>query len=74
MRVKLIQVLGDQEEFADLIGAVGELRETRSDGLCFSPERRGDFLSMAVKEMVEENDVVNVKTGLGNTFSFRKLN
>lgn len=44
MRARLVEVRGDQEEFADLIGCAGELRLDRP--YSFLPDGRGDWLEM----------------------------
>ena len=70
--VRLIEVLGDQEDFADLIGTEGELHLDGTNNW-FLPEHRGDMLSLAIKRKVEGDGKVKVHTKLGNTFTFRLL-
>jgi hypothetical protein len=74
-RACLAGVAGDQEDFADLIGARGELALTGPGrpGNRFFPDGRGDWLSMAVTAvgLSPAGRDVAVTTALGNTFTFR---
>jgi hypothetical protein len=72
MRVKLVSVLGDQEEFADLIGTEGDLTIRHKTGT-FNPDNRGDWLVMEKKRWTRRNGMVKISTILGNTFIFREL-
>lgn len=76
-KVKLVSVEGDQEEFADLIGASGELRldpASKSSELnWFNPAGRGDSLGLSRKRVTEKDGKVKVFTQLGNCFTFRLL-
>lgn len=76
-RVKLVGVTGHQEEFADLIGASGELR---IDPVYSSPELNwfglddsGIALQLCRKKVTEVNGEVIVHTKLKNTFTFKLL-
>lgn len=75
-QVRLIEVQGDQEEFADLIGTEGELQliGPSSPHNWFNPDERGDSLSLAVKRSVEKDGNIKVYTKLGNTFTFKVKN
>ncbi|MGH7175679.1 MAG: hypothetical protein ACREGR_04970 [Minisyncoccia bacterium] len=73
MKVRLVEVQGDQEEFADLIGCNGRLTDLRADGRTFMPDGRGDFLTMVNKRTTRKGDRVKVATKLGNVFVFRVL-
>ena len=73
-KCRLVEVQGDQEDFADLIGRNGHL--TLSDlgddeRNVFVPESRGDWLSMLVKSVREMGDRVTVVTEMDNTFVFK---
>jgi hypothetical protein len=71
-RVRLVEVQGDQEEFADLIGTEGVL-QLGGNHNWYNPDNLGDTLQLAVKSVHhrKESDRVSVKTKLGNTFTFR---
>ena len=71
--VRLINVDGDQEDFADLIGTEGKIHPT-SEGLTFMPNNRGDWLSMRPKRKTWKDGKVKISTTLGNTFTFRVIN
>ena len=73
MKVRLVNVQGDQEDFADLIGSNGTLQQL-SDGLTFMPDNRGDWLTMKPRRKQEKDGKIIVSTTLGNTFTFRLLN
>ena len=72
-RVRLVEVQGDQEDFADLIGQNGllELSGKGEDQNTFFPDNRGDFLSLLIKKVVEKDGKIIVSTKLGNTFTFK---
>jgi hypothetical protein len=74
--VRLVGVLGDQEEFADLIGTEGVLTERQPNfeggGFTYFPFGRGDWLSMNVKFGLENQSQLRITTDLDNTFIFRK--
>lgn len=76
-KVRLVNVEGDQEEFADLIGAEGELRldpaSKSSDLNWFNPNGRGDSLGLSRKRVTEAQGKVKVFTVLGNCFTFRLI-
>lgn len=72
MIVVLCEVLGDQEEFADLIGARGKLDLDGPEGPTFSPFKRGDWLTMEADKVTMKGDGrISISTKLGNTFTFR---
>ena len=74
-KVRLVEVQGDQEDFADLIGKAGKLHLVKTNDKLntFFPDDRGDFLSLAVKRVTDKNDKIQVLTQFGNKFIFRKL-
>jgi len=76
-KVRLVNVEGDQEEFADLIGTEGDLHlhptSASSELNWFNPEGRGDSLGLSRKRVTEGNGKVKVFTKLGNCFTFRLL-
>lgn len=72
MRVKLLWVEGDAEEFADLIGLEGELKGPRLGDFIFLPDKRTDWVTLeGATETLDEKGRRRIKTGLGNTFVFR---
>lgn len=74
IRVRLVGVERDQEEWADMIGCNGGL--TAGEGrntVTFFPEGRCDWLTVHVAERVEEQDLIKIRTKLGNTFTFKRL-
>ena len=75
-KVRLIEIQGDQEEFADLIGESGDLQlhETNKSHELnwFNPNHRGDSLSFNVKKKVEKDNKIIVYSSLGNIFVFLK--
>jgi hypothetical protein len=72
-KARLVEVQGDQEDFADLIGTTGTLY-LEGNNNWFLPENRGDHLSFVIKRKVNvAPDKVRVFTKLGNTFTFRLL-
>ncbi len=73
---KLINVSGDVEDFADLIGTKGELHliGSYSENNCFLPENMGDILDLKVKTIDQvSDDIVKVYTKLGNEFTFELI-
>lgn len=76
-KVRLVNVEGDQAEYADLIGTEGVLRldptSTDSGINWYNPERSGETLSLSRKRVLESNGKVKVFTKLGNCFTFRLL-
>lgn len=73
MKARLVEVQGDQEEYADLIGTNGTLY-LEGNNNWYLPANRGDHLSFAVKRKVNiAPDKVRVFTKLGNVFTFRLL-
>jgi len=74
-KVRLVNIEGNQAEYADLIGLDGTLRidPTSSDPAInwFNPHRSGETLSLARKRVIEKNGRVKVFTKLGNCFTFR---
>lgn len=77
VHVRLVGVLGDQEEFAHLIGMDGTLRPTAPadggiDSLTFFPDYGGEWLQMRVHLRTDPDDKIVIETKLGNTFTFRK--
>jgi len=74
-KVRLVNVEGDQEEFADLLGTEGELRldPTSKSGELnwYNPKGRGDTLGLSRKRVTEKDGKVKVFTQLGNCFTFR---
>lgn len=71
IRVRMVGVLGDQEDFADLIGTEGTL--SIGERHVYQPENRGDWLTMEKKRVTEKDGKISVATRLGNTFIFRRL-
>ncbi len=72
MRVRLVGVTGDQEDFADLIGTEGKL-ELAIDKAVYMPDNRGDWLTMKRRRVLHAGGMVTVATKLRNTFTFKKL-
>lgn len=76
-KVRLVNIEGDQEEFADLIGTEGELRldpaNKSSDLNWYNPKGRGDTLGLSRKRVTETGDKIKVFTELGNCFTFRLI-
>jgi len=74
-KVRLVEVRGDQEEYADLIGTEGELRldpkSTDSGINWYNPTGSGETLTLSRKRVTEKDGKVTVHTKLGNTFVFR---
>lgn len=72
MRAELIEVQGDQEEFADLIGEQGDLKlPGKNKGENYFLPDSGDSLTMLVKNIRTNGNKTTVKTQWGNTFIFR---
>jgi hypothetical protein len=73
--VRLIEVQGDQEDFADLIGNNGVLslsdKTTNEDRNTFFPDNKGDFLSLLTKNIVEKDGKIIISTRSGNIFTFK---
>lgn len=76
-KAKLVEVQGDQEEYADLIGATGELQLHETDKSAelnwFSPKNRGDTLGLTRKTVTENGKKVVVSTRMGNKFTFQLI-
>lgn len=72
INVRLTQVFGDQEEFADLIGRNGVL--TLGDRNVFNPNEGGwGWLTLDKKRIIEKDGKITVSTKLGNKFVFKVL-
>lgn len=69
--VRLSEVQGDQEDFADLIGTTGVL--TLGDHNRYMPKDRGDWLTLDKKRITEKDGKITVSTKLGNKFVFKVL-
>lgn len=75
-RVRMTGVLGDQEEFAHMIGMHGSIDKCTEGGsgtLVFWPDYGGEWLQMPVRKRVDSETEVRIETKLGNTFIFKKL-
>lgn len=72
-KARLVSVTPDASEYTDLIGYDGKLNlpGVGSPHNWFSAN--GDLVSLGVREVAEADGKVTVKTGLGNTFTFRPL-
>ena len=73
IQAKLIEVQGNQEEFADLIGETGELHLEPSNDW-FLPQNSNDTLTMSRKRFVDKDCKITISTALGNKFVFRPIN
>lgn len=76
MRVKLLWIEGDgAEEFADLIGAAGELKSRPHDcGAVFTPDGRDDWLTIPGGPLAEDGDKFKARSAYtGMTYVFRKM-
>ena len=72
VQATLVEVHGDQMEFADLIGETGTLHLSKANGLnWFMPNNRGDTLEMVRKRASRKGDKISVRTALGNRFVFQ---
>jgi hypothetical protein len=67
--VTLVDVRGDIEDFADLIGRSGKLRLS-SDGVGSFCYGGNDWLEFHRKRVTRKGDQIRVHTGMGNTFVF----
>jgi len=74
LKVELIEVQGDQVEFADLLGCSGKLEMEGERGYSvFYPENRGDWLHMSKIKSRKEGDKISIFTTLGNKFVFKAI-
>lgn len=71
IQVILSKVIGDQEEYGDLLGVRGKLK-IDTGRATFFPNDRGDWLRMDRKRVTDSGDKITVSTRLGNKFVFRK--
>lgn len=69
--VKLTDIEGGWEDYADLMGRTGKLMRM-SDGISFMPEGADDLL-MIPSRVRDDGKKVVVSTLLGNKFTFRIL-
>jgi len=70
IQVKLIDVRGDIEEYADIIGQTGELR-LGSDGVGSFCWGGNEWLEFRRKRVNRQTDQIRVHTEMGNTFVFK---
>lgn len=73
-QAKLIEIQGQQEEYADLIGLVGKLQlhpTKKSSELNWFNAGSSGFVQFTRKKVTENDGKVSVQTSLGNTFIFR---
>lgn len=70
-RATLVEVRGNQEEFADVIGTTEILHLHELDN---SPELNffGD-VGLSVKRVVKKDNRISISTRLGNTFVFQLI-
>lgn len=71
MRVQLIGIESEEDEYDDLLDTEGELNQV--EGLTYLPDNCGDILTLAVKKVEERGQNTVVWTKLGNKFIFRKI-
>jgi hypothetical protein len=72
LRVKLVDVRGDIEEYADIIGRSGELR-LGSDGVGSFSWGSNEWLEFRRKRVNRKTDLIRVHTEMGNTFVFETM-
>lgn len=72
LRVKLVDVRGDVEEYADIIGRSGELR-LGSDGVGSFSWGSNEWLEFRRKRVTRKTDLIRVHTEMGNTFVFETV-
>jgi hypothetical protein len=67
--VRLVDVRGDVEEYADLIGRSGSLR-LGSDGVSSFSWGGNEWLEFRRKRATRKDGKIRVRTEMGNTFVF----
>ena len=75
IRVKLVDVRGDVEEYADIIGRIGELR-LGSDGIGSFSWGSSEWLEFRRKRINRpaSSSTIRIRTEMGNTFVFETVN
>jgi hypothetical protein len=71
VRVALVSITGDQEEFADLVGTIGTLFLEHGEERYWP--NSNDPVRLARKRVSWKNGTIRVFTRLGNVFTFRAL-